>query len=93
MISLVRAGHTTLVPVVGAEVATVGVAVALAVAMGVAVELGVAELVAVGVATGPEPSAALAVAAMNPVVARVKETAVMAARLRLLRFVLLMLTT
>lgn len=93
MISLVTAGQTTLVPVVGAEVATVGVAVALAVAMGVAVELGVAELVAVGVATGSAPSAALAVAAMNPVVARVKETAVMAASLRLLRFVFLMLTT
>ena len=99
MISLVTAGHTTLVPDIGAidvaDGAAVMLGVAELVAVGVALLVGLTlvDAVGVGVAAGSVVSAALAVAAMNPVVARVKATAAMAARLRLLSFVLLMLTT
>ena len=71
VISLVTAGHTTLVPVVG-DGAGVAVMLGIAVMLGVAVADGpaLADVVGIGVAAGSGASAALAVVAITPVVVR-----------------------
>ena len=81
------AGQTTLVPVVG-EVDGVAVGEIVGVAEFVALGVALVDAVGIGVAAGSAASAAFAVAAIKPVVARVKAMAVIAAKVRLFIFLL-----